>query len=662
MSQSIRPGLPEHLHARQQAQRGERLVQVIAMTLFVLCFAAAGMFLGPLNRIRKEQQLLIDPTTVKGLPPDLALMGKLGTFRALAIDWAAIRGEKLKEDGKFYEAYELYRTVCRLQPRFPTAWSNASWNMAYNISVTQYTPEARWRWVNDGIKILRDEGIQWNPRSVYLYWQLAWTYWHKIADYLDDEHYNYKRALAVEMESVVGAFPITLTTEEYFAWFEKIVDAPRDLDALLASDAEVQRVAFMLEQAGLPPDRTLLQFVAQYDRPELTIRELQVDGQAESDQRIQRPLGIIQDEKNAKAVDRLLAAIRSHVLRTDYRFDLDYLYKLMREHYGPLDLRNAFTHSLYWASLGNELAKDKKYQDSAASMNNARLILFSLRDLIARGRISLHPNFDDPFKSYIEFSPDARYIPYAFREYPRLAEEQWGDDADWDPEVGIAGTSYWVGFVAGIENWIQLLYFEGGEQNLALAEQFYLYLRKNNPEPDGSVQERYQKTVEEFAMSTVLDQLATFRQSRVIVRSLLFESLKYLSLGRNREAARALQRAQKCHEYWMADTKLDINERRKMPELRVMLRDSVEDFMLSPQFTPYAKACLWHKLDLQYQQLTYDRLLPYFTQLCAAQQPPWSVARSFPEPPGMEQVRDRDPDYRPVNPADTADQGTRYKD
>jgi len=653
--------LPEHLVARRNAQRRDWLVQVVASVLAVVCLVGAGLLLGPLNRVRRERQLVIDPASVRGLPPDLALLGKLGTFRALAIDWASIRSERLKQEGKYYEAYELHRTVCLMQPRFPTAWANASWNMAYNISVTQYTPEARWRWVRDGIKLLRDEALRWNPKSVSLYYQLAWTYWHKIGDYLDDEHYNYKRALAVEMEKVLGPQPVALTTDQYLAWFQEIVDAPRDLAALRRSDEEVARLAFRLEQVGLPAAESLLEFAARHLRPELRIDDI-LETRAQEDPQVARRLEVLTDPRSAAAQRRLLAAVRSEVLRTKYRLDLDWALRLMTEQYGPLDWRSAYTHSLYWASLGNELARQRKYQNPADSMNNARLVLFSLHSLVARGRISLHPNFDAPFRSYIDFATDIRFIPYLFRTYLRLAEEQWGSEPNWNPQEGIRGTSYWAGFVNNMENWIQLLYFEGGEENLKQAESFYAYLRVNNPHPDGTTQERYTKTLDEFVMGDVLNQMATFRQSSAIIRSFILKSLKELAVGNTAGSLTALQRARQCHAYWMADTRQDVNERRKIPPLRVMRRDSIEQFLQAPEFDSYFKVRLWQALDLEGRQLTWDRLRPYFAQLCARQEPPWDAARAFPEPPGMDEVRRQDRDYRPLTPAETAERGREHKD
>ncbi|MEK7756273.1 MAG: hypothetical protein AAB385_03585, partial [Planctomycetota bacterium] len=121
-SHTLRYSLPEHLAARRAAQRSEWVVQTIAVSVAVVCFTLAGLLIGPVNTIRKERQLVIDPATIKGLPPDIALLGKLGTFRALAIDWASIRAERLKEEGKTYEAMQLHETVCALAPRFPKVW------------------------------------------------------------------------------------------------------------------------------------------------------------------------------------------------------------------------------------------------------------------------------------------------------------------------------------------------------------------------------------------------------------------------------------------------------------------------------------------------------------------------------------------------------------
>ncbi|MGB2986219.1 MAG: hypothetical protein WBE26_10080 [Phycisphaerae bacterium] len=659
MSQALDYTLPEHLAARQSAKRRESGVQIVAALLAVVCFVGAGLFVRPVNKIRRERQLMIDPDTVKGLPPDIALLGKLGTFRALAIDWASIRAERLKEEGKTYEALQLHETVCALAPRFPSVWVNAAWNMAYNISVSQYSPEARWQWVQNGIRILRDKGIQYNPRSVTLYKELAWIYWHKIGDFMDDEHLNYKRALAVEMERALGAPPTALTDEAYSNWFRKIVDAPRDLDELLRTDADVARLVARLREVRLEPDDSLLDFVARHLRPELTVADL-VKDRSSLDSLLARRLEVTTDAEQKEPLDRLLAAIRSKVLRERHRFDLDWMYDLMVEQYGPLDWRNAFSHALYWSSWGGKISKGYENVDPADAMNTARFVFIALQHLITKGRITLWPDFDDPFSSYIELTPDTRYIPYLYETYFRLTKEQFGDDPDF--EEGEIARNYRTGFITNMHQWVHLLYLEGGEENLAQAEDYYAWLREHNKHPDGSTQERYRKTLDEFVMGELLDQLHTYKAVTALIRSFVRRALKQFSLGLTRAGVTSLVRARQCYEYWQIGTKNDPTERRQFQPPRVILRDEIEAYLKQREVAPLYKARLWKNLPLAQRQMTYDRLALYFKKLCEAQEPPWDVSVAFCEPPGMEAFRETEIETRGAPKREGVEQGERFKD
>ena len=658
MSEVVDYKLPGHLAARQSAKRREWVIQVVAASLAVVCFVGAGSFIHPVNAIRKNRQLVIDPDTTKGLPADLALLGKLGTFRALAIDWASIRAERLKEEGKYYEALQLHETVCALAPRFPHVWANAAWNMTYNISVSQYSPEARWQWVQNGIRILRDKGIQYNPKAVTLYKELAWIYWHKIGDFLDDEHLNYKRALAVEMERVLGAPPVVLTDEEYFDWFRKIVNAPRSLEEFVDNDAGVAELAERLRQTRLEPDESLLDFVARHIRPELQVSQLLKTG-SYPDPLMTRRLVLLSDPKYQDPLDRLLPAVRSKVLRERYHLDLDRMLSLMVDKYGPLDWRNAFSHSLYWSSLGDELSRGHENISIFDQRNNARFIFFSLQNLTMKGRITLWPDFDDPFSSYIELTPDTRFIPYLYHTYLRLGKEHFGDDPDF--MEGTPGRVYMTGFITAMHDWIQLLYLEGGERNIELAENFYAYLRKNNPHPDGSTQQRYLKTLDEFVMGDLLHRLETYKAASGLIRSFIQRSLKQFALGLTKPGVTSLIRAKQCREFWMADTKGDINERRLMQEFPIILRDEIEAYMKHPAIAPLYKARLWKHLPVRQRRMTYDHLLPYFQRSCQMQDPPWDVKLAFPEPPDMDEFRQEDLEYRGAPRREDVEQGERHK-
>ncbi len=657
-TQPLRHALPEHLAARKAAQRSERAVQTIALAMAAVCFVLAGLLIGPVNTIRKERQLVIDPATIKGLPPDIALLGKLGTFRALAIDWASIRAERLKEEGKTYEAMLLHETVCALAPRFPKVWVNAAWNMAYNISVSQYSPEARWQWVQNGIRILRDKGLKFNPRSVSLYKELAWIYWHKIGDFMDDEHLNYKRALAVEMETVLGAPPVVLNDQEYFDWFRRIVDAPRDLDRFLAEDNEIEPFVARLRMVEFYPDHSLLEFVARNLRPDLHASDLARE-QPGSDTLTGRRLALLKDPDNAVAMERLLAAVRSNELRNRYSFDLDWMYDLMVKQYGPLDWRNAYAHALYWSSLGDKVSEGVAATDPADSMNTARFVFFSLQQLITRGRITLSPDFDDPFSSYIELTPDIRYIPYLYDTYMRLGEKHFGDSPRF--VKGTPGPSYMNGFVTAMHNWIELLYLEGGEENRKQAENYFTWLREHNPDPDGKTQERYLQTVDQFVMSDILAQMQTYKASTAIIGSFIRQALKQFSLGQTKAGLSSMVRARQCYDYWMINTLVDINDRRKLQEPSMILRDQVEAFMKEPRVDSLAKARLWKALPIEQQQMAYDGLYPFYQRLCDAQKPPWAIERAFPEPPGIEDFRRKGIETLGTPRQQNAEQGDRYK-
>jgi hypothetical protein len=662
MSQVLTYDLPEHLKARRAAQRRDRIVQGIAAAVTAVAIVLAGLILKPINHMRRDLELLIDPSTVAGLPPDIAILGKLGTFRALAIDWASIRAERLKEEGKTYEAKDLYDIVCELQPRFPQVWINAAWNMAYNISVSQYTPEARWQWVRNGIVLLRDKGIQYNPRAVLLYKELAWIYWHKMGDFMDDEHRSYRRALAVEMESVLGQPPVTLSDEDALAWFQRIVDAPRNLDRFLREDAEVQRIVQKLRGAGLPSE-SICEFVARYDRTGLTIARLaareEVD--AAEQERREHCLGLLHDPENAAAVERLLAALRSDALRNQMKFDLDYLFSLMKN-YGPFDLRSPYAHALYWSEFGTHYSQVATGIPEADAVNTARLLVYSLQGLARRGRLICVPKFDDPFTSYVEESADTRFIPEVYAAYLRLGEEMYGETRQW-AQAGIRGTgAYFRGFVTRLHEWIDLLYYEGGERNEALAEQYLAWLRDNNPHPDGTTQEHYLGTLDHFIEQSILEQMATYRQSGPIVRGFLLRSLKHLSLGQEQPARKAFGWAKRCYEIWQKDIIIDVNERRQMQPMRILYRDAIIAFMTHPAIEPLAKANLWLRLEQEPRQLAYDHLLPNFQGICDAQDPPWTLERAFPEPPGMKEFRELLIDVRGAPPARTGvDQGTRYR-
>ncbi|MEM9416535.1 MAG: hypothetical protein AAGA29_13825 [Planctomycetota bacterium] len=186
----------------------DRLIQLVALVVLVAAIAVTMLLTPSINTQRVDRQLTYDVVAGDNANPQYVLLASTGSFRGIAVNVLWYRIEKLKEQGKFAEANALARSIVSLQPRFPGAWEFMAWNMAYNISVQCNTAEERWYWVNNGLNLLRDEGIPNNPRSIQLYRQLSWILSHKMGGRTDDMHWYYKREFAEEWETVLFA-PLT---------------------------------------------------------------------------------------------------------------------------------------------------------------------------------------------------------------------------------------------------------------------------------------------------------------------------------------------------------------------------------------------------------------------------------------------------------------------
>jgi hypothetical protein len=144
-------------------------------------------------------------TELKGAPPVLTLTTvALGGFRGLISNALWIRANDLQDNDKFFEMVQLADWITKLEPHFTQVWLVQAWNMAYNISVKFKDPYDRWRWVQRGIELLRDDGLRYNPHELLMYRELAWFFQHKMGANLDDAHMVYKQEWANEMSKIFG--------------------------------------------------------------------------------------------------------------------------------------------------------------------------------------------------------------------------------------------------------------------------------------------------------------------------------------------------------------------------------------------------------------------------------------------------------------------------
>ena len=180
-----------------------------AKKLLLLALAAALLtangFLQPVMNRQRAALGITRLAPLENAPPMLALTTQvLGGFRGLIANVLWIRTTQLQEDGKYFEMVQLADWITKLEPHFVQVWLVQAWNMAFNISVKFSDYPDRWRWVQRGMELLRDEGLRYNPQEPLIYAELAWLFQFKMGHNLDDANVYYKGAWAMEMMQLFG--------------------------------------------------------------------------------------------------------------------------------------------------------------------------------------------------------------------------------------------------------------------------------------------------------------------------------------------------------------------------------------------------------------------------------------------------------------------------
>jgi hypothetical protein len=171
---------------------------VLLLASLLVLFGAGGLH--PRLLSLRQEYHLNQAEPLENTPPLVAFTTvALGGFRGTLADLLWIRASTLQEEGRYFELVQLSDWITKLEPRFTAVWAYQAWNMAYNISVLFSSPEDRWRWVRQGISLLRDEGLRYNPGDTRLYRELGWLFQHKIGMDYDQAHLYYKKAWAAEM-------------------------------------------------------------------------------------------------------------------------------------------------------------------------------------------------------------------------------------------------------------------------------------------------------------------------------------------------------------------------------------------------------------------------------------------------------------------------------
>ena len=176
--------------------------QWIWLFLAILLFLIAGSLRQDLVHQEIQENLTFqgDNTT----PPELSIAMSLGLFRSVILDILWMRASSLQQENRFYEIVQLYDLIGKLQPHNARIWSFMGWNMAYNISVALPSAEERWRWVQNGLQRLIQNGLRYNPNDLDIYQEVSRIYGHKIGQNLDDAHLYYKTKLCEKVMEITG--------------------------------------------------------------------------------------------------------------------------------------------------------------------------------------------------------------------------------------------------------------------------------------------------------------------------------------------------------------------------------------------------------------------------------------------------------------------------
>ena len=634
----------------------DRIIQLISPIILVLCLTASGAMLPGLLAESDANVLRYTNVSVEGAPPIVVLGTAIGALRGLIADIYWIKANAMKEKGLYFEAMADADMITKLQPRFAQVWAFHGHNMAYNISVTCNTKEERWEWVNAGIRLVRNEGLRYNPNDMGLHRDLSFWFAHKIEGVSDDAHLYYKTELCREWHNLLGEPPMEL--EPYLAWMRKVADAPEDLETVIRTVPETRELLDKLRETYKKDfGRELILntgFVLQYGNWQ-AVRTQSGAAKAlgiEAQLRANNPAFVAfdtlaSDPKYAKAWDLLIAHLRKRALEDDYNMEPARMLRYADELATPIDWRHGQSHALYWSRKGSEMGAGRvKDEDIYIVLNNDSQQMQAMQDLARSGRISFDPLSNEPIPG-------------------RFPEPRWIDaiDASFEPmylkhiDVRGAGGERFITFLQNFMSSAICEWYRAGERPRAQA----LMSRLDSLFGSGATgSPRFRKPLDLFVHDETFDQYQA--QPHTAPRD-IWASLRYgfkMALLANRpEVLRdALQFADTVTKWYKENHWNDFVTKMgtaRMGDLVAELEESTEigylQMMTDPGITMTDRMTMWANTDKvetevfrrapALRALVYDRMMPSLRQQFEGHElaATMTVDQAFPAPAGLDNAR-----------------------
>ncbi|MBU2597064.1 MAG: hypothetical protein KJ757_05860 [Planctomycetes bacterium] len=543
-----------------------------------------------INTQRSEMKLVINEP-LENAPPSLAFATvALGAFRGLIVDVLWIRADQLKEDGKFFDAKQLAEWITLLQPRFGAVWDFHAWNMAYNISVTipASRPQERWHWVQNGYELLRDKGIEKNPKNIDLYRSLAWIFQHKIGNVMDDCHKYYKLQLYHSIKPLIGP-----GTQEYYI---KLAHAPKNLEQVLT---DPDTVKFLNELSAADS--------AFADRQELVNNYLTLRQQPSKFP--EKDSYIINAYKGTQTLENFDIFAKAYYLRNTWKLEPEFMAEL-NEKYGPIDYKDpnkvlpldwtlADVHAIYWASLGLKNAGGDKY--SFEELNTNRIVFHGLQNLYTRGKMIIYTSKtasqNDPC-SIVEqgdvfLSPDLRM----FARYDQALRALMTKYAEYRTDPNILEVPHRNMLKRAV-----LLFYQAGHTDKA--RQIYNTLRKEYPED-----REIQVSLTEYARNRLINLLTTIGYSNAteIITLMLQEAYYRYAVYDDDEAFGREKMAREVYDYYQPNSNDEEANRIALPDFDIMRYIGLTGFIKDSRYPEDLRQNLLERIRTERPEL-YEKM------------------------------------------------------
>ena len=458
----------------------------------------------------------------------------LGSFRGIVADLLWLRAGALQEKQNYFEMVQLARWITDLQPTFSGATAYLAWNMAYNISVTCSSHAERWRWVNEGIRLIRDQAIGYNPEDPVLYKDLAWIFQHKLGTVLDDANLFYKNRLAIQMMNITGSAEPS---------WKEFAAAPADEKAFMKKYPEDGVVWQILNRNGFKD------FDALYN-----------------DFRSRTPAAlspVLTGKLGAPILKDLTTFFRAELLRRVLKLDPRVIVEI-NERYGTLDWRVPESQAIYWATMGLKRTPGNR------DLNLSRLITQSLYESFRSGRLLM---VNDKDFNNIVVAPNIALVDSVYKTYSEV-HKVYDNGNDY--------STFRSAKINFIKEAIGILYNFG---RFSKAKEYYELLMKEE-------NFRKREDLESFVTAQWAEDVrdAGVKKASEVISGLIFKSIFYLIYNDN-DAALANERlARYIYAKYAAD--IGSMERMKLPSYAQMKRVVVEQCMKSfpPQMVLVLKA------------------------------------------------------------------------